>query len=169
MVDSDGDEHSNMSICDSSSSSSSSSSSRTASGHCNGLSCGLGVVPHTALGVRHSKPVGIDEQQEMELFVGANENKSSSSSSSDVIDGMEIEKESENASIQSTSLDHCREWLLPSWADSAKASSTAIAGTSSSSSFLRSSCSVFPMVTLNRLGGVVGGRAVTIPEATLKW
>lgn len=163
MVDSDGDEHSNMSICD--------SSSRTASGHCNGLSCGLGVVPHTALGVRHSKPVGIDEQQEMELFVGANENKSSSSSSSssDVFDGMEIEKESENASIQSTSLDHCREWLLPSWADSAKASSTAIAGTSSSSSFLRSSCSVFPMVTLNRLGGVVGGRAVTIPEATLKW
>ena len=156
IVDTDCDEHSNMSICNSSSSSSSSSSGGgTRSGHYNGL------VPHTTLGVRHSKPLGIDEQ-EMELFGGANENKCSSSSSSrDILDGMEIEKEvaAESAHII---LDHCREWLLPSWADSAKSLSI-------TSSMLSCSNAMFPMVTLNRRGGVVGGRAVTIPEATLKW
>ena len=146
----DCDEHSNMSICNSSNS----SSGGVRSGHDNGLQ------PPTTLGIRHSKPLGIDDQ-EMELFGGENENKSSSisSSSRDVLDEMLIEKETA-IDIHSHGLEHCREWLLPTWSNSAKSS----VGTTSATI---QSC--LPMVTLNRLGGVVGGRAVTIPEVTLKW
>ena len=170
VIDSDCDEHSNMSVCNNNSniSNSNNSSSGAASGHGNSLSYSLGK-PHTSLGVRYSKPLDIGDQ-EMELFGGANENKSRSSSG-DILDEVEIEKDAAAAAVatgntsicSNNRLDHCREWLLPSWADSANVSSTLSAGTSPCIT------AVFPMVTLNRLGGVVGGRAVTIPEATLKW
>ena len=51
----------------------------------------------------------------------------------------------------------CREWLLPGWHDSpAAAAAPHLAA-------------LLPSASLNRQGGVVGGRAVTVPDHTLTW
>ena len=51
----------------------------------------------------------------------------------------------------------CQEWLLPGWRDSPAAA------------FSPRLPALLPSVALNRRGGVVGGRAVTVPDHPLTW